>query len=240
MAAPILQKTVRLEIEFNININKVNEETLPPGITPQALPYLQQLQQGLLSDETALLKQIQLHVVSQLQGYADDLAKQDSLQAFRAIETKLDLEELNQPDLPNLDFSAITRPVRISTIDSCLARSTISEETRTEAGDSTWETVWEDMRPHSELGKWMGISQGNNAAPLSWPEDVDQHAFLVRFLSRQKELVHLEATCPCGLVFAATGSDEWQALGNAWEEYKKHLEAYKIGTQVKSIVPTLR
>ncbi len=50
MAAPILHKKMRVEFEFDVTMDAIDEANLHPPLPAAALPYLQALQAALLKD----------------------------------------------------------------------------------------------------------------------------------------------------------------------------------------------
>ncbi len=230
MAAPILRKKFRIELEYEVSIDEIDEENTNSNIPPQAIPYLKQLQAALLNDETALLKAIQARLVSQLQNYADDLSGQDTLNDLRRLDSKLETEEISDLCSLPLDFSFLTWPIRISTMNACLSSSTLSEEQRNSEGNPTWQLVWSDLRPRSPFGQWIAPSENARSAISGTLTKVSDHYFLLHYISRQGETIQAEASCACGLTFDGTGAEEGLAIEAAWVNYKQHLEAFGVGT----------
>lgn len=230
MAAPTLQKKFRIELEFSTSITEVNEENLPPNIPTQALPYLKQLQAALWGDEQALLRLIQARLVGKLQDYSDNLAGQESLTDLRRLDAALAAEESGEFDSAALDFNQLTRPIRVSSVDTCLTSSALFEEQLGPEGTPSWQPVWEDLRPQSPLGQWINTTPNNEQFLRSTPQQVAGHHFLLRFLDRRLDTVHAVASCSCGLSFDGIGAEEGQAFQAAWESYRQHLEAFRLGS----------
>ncbi len=228
MAAAASRKKFRMELEFTVTMDEVSEQHLNANIPPQALPYLKHVQEALLSDENVLYQQILLNLVSQIQTYTDGLARQDNPNYLNRIDAAQGQDDSTGNPPPDIDFGLLTHPIRVSCLTSSLTDSKLSEEKTGQQGETRWETVWRDLRPQSELGRWINTRLANIPSTLL-SGHARAHHFLVRSIYRLKNDVQLEASCTCGLSMHGVGEDEWQALESVWTEYHRHLQAYGLG-----------
>lgn len=230
MAAPLLQKKFRMELDFTVTMDSIEEYYSNASAPNQALPYLQQLQAALLNDGPALLRLIQARLVNQLQEYTDHLAGQDSLEGLRRLDASLQAEDPDGFESIPLDLTLLSRPIRISTLDACLSGSSISEAQLDAEGLPHWLPVWADLLPQSPLGQWTQSASKSQGFPQGSPEQVEGHHFSLRYLDCQPDGVHAEAGCTCGLTFYGLGRDEGQAFDTAWSSFKNHLQAFGLAS----------
>ncbi len=216
MAAALRQKKFKVEITLTVAMEEVDAE----------LFFSHQLQQALLQDETVLSRLMLSAALYKLQGYADYLAAQDDLLPLRKAEHAL--EPMNQPAPSGVDFAGETRALRTCCLDVQINSSAIREEVRPGKGEGHWQPVWRDLRPESPLGRlFERLAIPTTPLPYAFRQQ-DGHALRVRYLTRQRDGIHVEGRCTCQEAFEGVGRDECQALDNLWNNYKAHNETSRL------------
>ncbi|MGE5222243.1 MAG: hypothetical protein ACM3PY_07390 [Omnitrophica WOR_2 bacterium] len=219
MGKLLSQKTFKFEFEITVAVDEVEEKHLQPDQPSSQLPYLKQLQQALLKDDTALVEQMTSLAVARLQEYVDYLAMQNDQVALLKIAASLEPEHRNFFQKYKNDFTALSRPIRRSSLSASEIDCSIYE---LEPGlEMDWQPVWRDLRGKNELGEMIA----DITTPLnSVPHLTNGHYLLARYLTRQKNGVHLEACCTCGEVFESNAEDECRAMEIVWDDFRIHYE----------------
>ena len=233
MPRSLSQKTFKMEFEFAVAMDEVAHEH--PGTTNPVLDldYLDQLQQALVKDETALARQMLQAAILKLQEYADYLAAQDGLTPLSKVAAELESNDGALPNPSGDNFLDLTRPIRVNSLSARLQSSAIHEQVAGETGETRWEPVWVDLRPGSEFGRMLD-RYAVPAAPAPFlPGLKDSHYLLARYLTRQRDGVHLEARCTCETTIEGVGEDECQALDRLWENYQKHVERTSTARRIQ-------
>jgi len=233
MAKQLSQKTFKVEFEFTVSMDELEEKHLG-NPDPNCLAWLTQLQKALIQNETALSSQMRAAALNQLQGIADYLAAQDTLAPLKAIADELDAQEVECMDPVSGDFADLTRPLRTSSMSVQLESSRIHEKTDDPGGgEAEWQEVWRDLRQDTELGKLLEQYCVPNLSVRPAPGQGTGHHLLVRYLTRQPDGTHIEARCTCEEGIHGMGADEQQALATVWDAYKKHLETSSLGEKIQ-------
>ena len=228
MAASLSQKTFKLELEFSVNIEELDKQHLYPNLPPEALPYLKRLQEALVKDEPALIQQIMTQIVAKLQQYADHLAAQDNLASLKQIDANLEVEECACFNPSDLDFSELTRPIRVSAIETELESCTLNEKVQEPQGELHWEAAWRDLWKQSEFVRLAGKYPLHPTPHTINAHQASGHYLSVRYLTKQNDGIHCEAVCSCGQLLSGKAADESHALEAAWTGYQKHLDVSNL------------
>jgi hypothetical protein len=234
MAAPLLQKKMRFEFEFDVAVEAIDEADLSPNSPIHSLATLKALQAALLADQPGLLRVIQARLISQLQAYTDNLAGQDAQATLNQLEASLDPDGSSSIESQPIDFDILTYPIRVTCLSACLTNSTLLEEQTDSEGAPHWQTVWSDLRMQSPFGQWIKRSSNYSDFQGKTPQTVDGHYFVLRYLERRIDTTYAEASCTCGLSFSGSGVEESEAIRAAWEEHHQHLGAFGVGTDPMS------
>jgi hypothetical protein len=230
MAAPLSQKTFKLELEFTVTVEELDEKHLAPNIPPQALPYLKQLQEAMVKDEQALLQQIMTQITAKLQQYTDHLAAQEDLTNLKQIDANLEIDDRDCFNPSDRDFSELTRPIRISAIKTELESCTLDEKIQDPQGNIQLEPTWSDLWMQSEFTGLMGKYPSPSNSRVNNARRSFSHYLSVQYLTRQKDGIHCDALCSCGRTISGVAEDEASALKCAWAGYQKHLALSNIAT----------
>ncbi len=224
MANKVAQKTFKVELEITVDMHEVGEEHLSiPGASHQ-LPHLKRLQEALLSNEAALTEQMLAVVLGKLQEYLDYVVNQDDLSSLEKVVNTLDREDRKFFEKHKSDFAGLTRPMRRSCLSVRLDASTIHEMVNAAEAERGWQPVWNDLLPESELSKLLEKLSISVPQVYSIPRLEDTHYLLPRYLTRQRDGVHMKACCTCGNALEGVGENESQALEAMWMSFIDHYE----------------
>jgi hypothetical protein len=223
MSNQAARKTYKIELVMTVTADEVGEEHLCAN-DPEALRHLQTLQQALLKNEPALLRHLLAAVFVKMQEYSDDLTGQDDLTSLMEAADELEPEDR---DFFKKSPAALTRPLRTSTLSVSLEKSSISEKAPGDEAEDEWRSVWSDLRPESELARWMAEPTSNRPKGFE-----DSHYLLTRYLTRQFDDIRLEACCSCEAPVTGVGQDEIAAIEALWKAYNRHRETRDPGSRL--------
>ena len=215
----------RIEILYVDDASLDDSAAIAAEVADQQLKHLQQ---ALLNDENALLHQMMITALEKLQEYVDYLAAQDNLQALKKVTKTLAAEDHDFFERPDNDFADLTRTLRISDMSAHIESSAIFEKNPTDLEKSGWQPFWSDLRENSELGQLLASYATPAMFAEFFPQENHDHEFLLRYLSKERDGIHMEAYCTCGKNFVEVGEDETQVLEVLWGEYRQHYEAKNI------------
>lgn len=223
MDAPLSQKKFKLELEFTVTVDEVDQQHLTQNLPLEALPYLKQLQDALVNNEPAMIQQIMMQIVASLQQYTDHLAAQNDKTGLQQIDAAVTVDDCACFNPADLDFLELTRPVRVSAINAQIESCTLNEKLQDTQDETRWEAVWSDLWMQSELVRGTGKYPPPSQSRWIDVHQASSHFFFVRYLTQQKDGVHCEALCSCGRTISGVGENESHALETAWGIYQKHL-----------------
>jgi hypothetical protein len=232
MAAPMTKKSFKFEFEVTVEMDAVDAQQISTNELNPHLPQLKRLQQALLNDENELLHQMMITALDKLQIYVDYLASQDNLQALDKAAETLEAEDQDFFEQVGDDFADLTRAIRFSSLSAQLESSTVYENTSVEAGETNWQPFWSDLQWNSELGRLLAAYAAPAMIVDLSPEQTSNHQFLLRYLTEERDGIHMEANCTCGHTFFQVGEDEFQVLEALWHDYQQHYEAKNIAGQL--------
>lgn len=221
MSKQVTQKTFKFEFEITVAMDEVEEQHLQADQPASQLPSLKHLQQALLKDEATLVEQMTSMAVEKLQEYIDYLAMQDDQAALINIAESLGPEFRYFFQKYKKDFTALTRPIRRASLSTSQVGCSVYELA---PGEMEWYPVWRDLRGENELGD---IIEDITTPLNNIPRPNNCHYLLARYITRQKDGVHLEACCTCGAVFEGCGEDECEAMETLWDAFMIHYDKKK-------------
>jgi len=240
MTTPLSQKKFKMEIEFTVTMNAVEDDASGKKEPDGSFPSVNRLQQALADDDVILAQQMITAAFVKLQEYADFVAGQDSLSPLLTLAASLAPCEQEGFGLTRSDFIEATRQLRVSSLSANIDGSSVAELIPGESGCPVWRQVWSDLRPGTELGRWME----HFYVPVAPPPDSSEcsgHYLQVRYLTDQPDGVHVEGRCTCGDMVNGVGQDETRALAAAWSSYQKHLALFQLGEQMnQNLHPTFQ
>lgn len=232
MAQPVTRKSFKIELEVSVEMDDVQVHHGHTNELDQQLPQLKRLQEALLEDENALLHQMMITALEKLQIYVDYLTSQNNLQALKKVTETLEAEDQDFFEQAADDFADLTRPIRFSSLSAQIEGSTIYEKVDTATGETSWQPFWSDLQQNSELGKLLALYATPAMIVDQLPDHTQNHQFLLRYLTKERDGMHMEAYCTCGHNFVAVGEDQVQVLEALWHDYQQHYEAKNIAGQL--------
>jgi hypothetical protein len=240
MARQLSQKKFKLEIEFTVTMNAVEDDASGKNGPDGSNASLEGLQKALAENDVVLAQQMIAAAFVKLQEYTDYIAGQDNVSPLIALSASLEPAEQETLGLTRSDFLDATRQLRTNGLNANVDGSSVVELVPGEGGCPVWRQVWSDLRPGTELGRLME----HFYIPVAPPPDSNEnsgHYLQVRYLTDQADGVHVEGRCTCGQNFNGVGADETRALAAAWSSYQKHLALGQIGEQMnQNLHPTFQ
>lgn len=232
MAAPVTKKSFKVEFEVTVEMDEVEAQYERSNENDQHLLQLKRLQQALLEDENALLHQMMTTALEKLQEYIDYLAAQDNLQALKKVAERLSEEDQDYFEQAADNFADLTRPIRTTSLSAQIEGSTIYEKVNTDTGEISWRPFWNDLQHNSELGRLLALFATPAMTVDFLPDQNDNHQLLLRFLTKERDGIHMEAYCTCGQGFFKIGEDQIHVLEALWHDYRQHYEEKNIAGQL--------